>query len=335
MENIECEKTGIFKFLNRLIGRRDKTCVQADAVEVSAQEEFEGLESGIDIETPQGSDYDDILVRLEGIQMSMDAIEESANSISKKSSEQSGAVGQTVEIMEDMNHYINEIEKSSIITSDNSKDSHKRALEGEVLIDRFTSQFERINEIMEDSNKRIRDFYDTSERIKDFTKAISEISKQSNLLAINASIEAARAGAEGRGFAVVVGEIQNLAKNSKEASVSIESIIFKSSCEMERIFGESQNQMKEMKKGLRLVDIIKDSFYSICTSSEKLDAEVSNIKNIVKSCRDKSHLLLNCMDQTRNAAISSEGEISIIHSYISTQIEAIEALMGIIEKKQI
>ncbi|KLI16196.1 hypothetical protein SU46_09495, partial [Brachyspira hyodysenteriae] len=67
--------------------------------------------------------------------------------------------------------------------------------------------------------------YDASAKIKNITKVIEDIAFQTNILALNASVEAARAGDQGRGFAVVASEVRNLAQNSQTSAKDITLLI--------------------------------------------------------------------------------------------------------------
>ena len=79
--------------------------------------------------------------------------------------------------------------------------------------------------VIANTTKMIEDVYEASAKIKDITKVIEGIAFQTNILALNASVEAARAGDQGRGFAVVASEVRNLAQNSQASAKNITLLI--------------------------------------------------------------------------------------------------------------
>ena len=115
--------------------------------------------------------------------------------------------------------------------------------------------------VIADTAKMIEEVYESSAKIRDITKVIENIAFQTNILALNASVEAARAGDQGRGFAVVASEVRNLAQNSqvsaKDITVLIEDIYEKinKSAEMARhsqeIFSDIESKIEETSKIMR------------------------------------------------------------------------------------
>jgi methyl-accepting chemotaxis protein len=105
----------------------------------------------------------------------------------------------------------------------------QRALEfgrnGKDAVDASILAMERVVEQAESMRAGVRALSEHAETIRGITATVDEIAERSNLLALNAAIEAARAGEEGRGFAIVAGEIRSLAEQSKKATVEVRGIV--------------------------------------------------------------------------------------------------------------
>lgn len=131
---------------------------------------------------------------------------------------------------------------SSIATS--ASDTAKVAKEGENIVDKSVSEVKEIAATMSESSKVMVSLGERSKQIGDIIRVISEIADQTNLLALNAAIEAARAGEQGKGFAVVADEVRKLAERTAKATSEIGSMIGAIQDEVQK----SVTSMDEIKK---------------------------------------------------------------------------------------
>ncbi|WP_041177396.1 methyl-accepting chemotaxis protein [Brachyspira intermedia] len=105
------------------------------------------------------------------------------------------------------------------------KESAESVAQSTSMVSDAKESLNKAGVIIEDSVNKMNDVYESSSKIMDITKLIEGIAFQTNILALNASVEAARAGDQGRGFAVVASEVRNLAQNTQESVKSITSLI--------------------------------------------------------------------------------------------------------------
>ncbi|MEI0697601.1 HAMP domain-containing methyl-accepting chemotaxis protein [Brachyspira intermedia] len=105
------------------------------------------------------------------------------------------------------------------------KSSATHSVEGNDMMIASKKAVENGASVIAETTKNIEEVYESSEKIKSITKTIEDIAFQTNILALNASVEAARAGDQGRGFAVVASEVRNLAQNSQSSAKNITLLI--------------------------------------------------------------------------------------------------------------
>jgi twitching motility protein PilJ len=137
---------------------------------------------------------------------------------------------------------------------------------------------QRIRSSVQATAKKIKSLGDRSLEISDIVKVINDITEQTNLLALNAAIEAARAGEAGRGFAVVADEVRKLAEHSRTATKDISALIKSIQAETNEAVVVMEEGTKEVEVGARLADQAGkalEAISSVVRQSAELVQEIS------------------------------------------------------------
>ncbi len=154
---------------------------------------------------------------------------------------------------------------------------------------------EKAEHEMAGSSKQIGDLYQESMDIGSILEVIHGVAEQTNLLALNAAIEAARAGEQGRGFAVVADEVRSLAKRTQEATAQIETMI-----------GSLQHGAEEAKNS------IDQSHHTVTGAAQQAQSTTSNLENI--------QTLIEELNDTNTQIAAAVEEQSMVTANVSESV---------------
>lgn len=154
--------------------------------------------------------------------------------------------------------------------------------EGYQSMERSTKQMNTINEIVKVAVEDVLGLDEQSKKVSELVSVIQNIADQTNLLALNAAIEAARAGEHGRGFAVVADEVRSLSESVSESVADITEIVTTIQQETKHVAGALRNGYSEVEQGTKQILETGGTFNKISSAVEKM---VDNIQIITDSMR--------------------------------------------------
>jgi methyl-accepting chemotaxis protein len=202
---------------------------------------------------------------------------------------------------------------------------------GKAVTDDARVEIERLNEEVEGASKAIEELQKNSESIGEILSTISAIAEQTNLLALNAAIEAARAGEQGRGFAVVADEVRTLASRTQESTESIRENINqfqRGTAEVVETVGRSrdraQSGIEKVSESSKILDSIYENISTIsdmntqvATAAKEQGYASEEINRNVVRINELAHV---CHEQANQAAGAS-GELAQLGSELQGTVQ--------------
>lgn len=151
--------------------------------------------------------------------------------------------------------------------------------EGSLLIDSTKTQMMKIDRIVKDSVQKVQGLDVQSQEISKLVAVIQSIADQTNLLALNAAIEAARAGEQGKGFAVVADEVRKLAEQVSVSVTDITDIVSNIQIETSMVTRSLQDGYEEVEQGTKQIEVTEVKFKGIDNAVKNM---VNNIRNVTE-----------------------------------------------------
>ncbi|GED61774.1 methyl-accepting chemotaxis protein [Lysinibacillus fusiformis] len=247
--------------------------------------------------------------------------------------------------MKEANHSVTEISSSLTAITKNIKElndlsieTSKVSLSGNEVITQSVEQMNQINKQNLMTNKAMLLLESKSQEIGEIINVITSIAAQTNLLALNAAIEAARAGEQGKGFAVVADEVRKLAEESGNAANNISTLIGEIQLHTQNTVQIVNEGKSVVETGIRYVANAGKTFDEIAADVDMINNKLSSVSTEIQEINANTEILVNeilkTKDVTDQSSSYTQQVVAAAEEQSATMIEMTFASRSLAEMSQ-
>lgn len=259
----------------------------------------------------------DLASSAEEMNASTQQVSSAIQQISKGAQSQASQVEDSAKVTKEMSDSVDEVVKRAEASVKSSMEANESVDVGRKTVEETVSKMTEIQKVVVDSAGVIKNLGDRSKEISEIVDVITNITDQTNLLALNAAIEAARAGEQGRGFAVVADEVKNLAEDSRDAAKRISKMINEIQNVIEKAVTSMNEGTKEVEGGMEMVRKTDATFQTIAQANQKVNSEIEAISAASQQQMSGTEMVAKSIDSI--ASIAEETASASVESASATE----------------
>lgn len=260
---------------------------------------------------------------------SVDQLARAIDSVALGAQEQAGSITKTSSITVDISNMISQVAGNARSVVEESNNAANAAKEGTQIVEETLTGMQSIKQKVDASAQKVQEMGKRSKQIGEIVTAIEDIASQTNLLALNAAIEAARAGEAGKGFAVVADEVRKLAERASAATKEIGDLIRGIQSTVQEAVTAMDEGAKEVDSGVTKANDAGNALVAILNAAEAVSQQAVQASNAVEQMSSSANELVTAVDSV--SAIVEENtaateEMAASSSEVTRAIENIASV---------
>lgn len=207
-----------------------------------------------------------------------------ASQVAAASHDQAHATSSSAAALEEVTVSINEVSEIASATEERAKETLNKAATGEVAVHKAAAEVAEVERLITTSATKVEELKIRSIEIGTVASVIKDIADQTNLLALNAAIEAARAGEQGRGFAVVADEVRKLAERTSEATTRIATTVESVQIDTDGVVNTMHEAVPQVQASMAQVNEVATILVDI---RNEADDSVAKARDVAQATREQ------------------------------------------------
>ena len=237
------------------------------------------------------------------LESNSEGLAQSSGRVAAGSQSQSQAAEAMAAGVEEMTGSIQQVAEHSVLAGEMSSAAGRTSIQGAIVIENAARGMALIADSVKQASATVQDLGQKSEAISTIVNTIKEIADQTNLLALNAAIEAARAGEQGRGFAVVADEVRKLAERTTNSTQEISGMIGSIQSGTREAVNCMELGVEQVEEG---VNLAHEAGRSIACIKSEANQVASAVEGIVNALREQTSVSAHITDNASHIAAQSE-----------------------------
>lgn len=276
---------------------------------------------------------------IQGVSTATEQVAASAQDIAGNSTEmatsveiQTGEVRQASSALTQLSASISDIASKAGNTAQEADEAGRVARDGADVVRKAVRDMQAIDQTVTESAQIVGELGRKSDRIREIANVIADIADQTNLLALNAAIEAARAGEHGRGFAVVADEVRKLAERTRQATEEVSDSINSIRTETERAVSQISTGTVRVKEGVEQANTAGDRMQDIESKSTTVSSLINDIAASGKQQAEATEQISSSVNVINDRAVElTQAATRSSHSAMELQAKS-EQLRGLVKR---
>lgn len=261
--------------------------------------------------------------------------DQSVRKLSDSALQQAHEIAIALDRAQEMANSVRQVANNARTAEQAVQQAAQTVYEGDAAMNRTVDGILAIRETVAETAKKVKRLGESSQKISNVVNLISGFAAQTNMLALNASIEASRAGEGGKGFAVVAEEVRELARQSAEATTEIEKLVAGIQMETNDVVLAMEEGTQQVVDGTRLVDETRQSLNRITAASEQISVLVEAITQTTIVQSQASEAVTATMTNVAAIANQNSQEANQVSNSFEELNTVAQALQGEVDRFKI
>lgn len=266
------------------------------------------------------------------ISSAVDQVNQSVKQIGENTGHLEEVTKQTETEIHHIDQSLRDVSHNADRTQQLAKETMDAATSGQTSVEASIQGMTELKEVVSNTDQIIREVNTWGERVSSILDVVDDITEQTSLLALNASIISAQAGAHGRGFGVVADEIKELATRTKVSTKEIGTLIRELRMKTEEGVNNTAEGLKKADQGMQLANAVKDALHTILESATRSLNRAADTARVTQQTAASSQAINAQMNKVTDMVSTIKTAIQGERQNIEQVVSAVENISGMSEQ---